>query len=69
VGLVQHDSVGTEIVTDPMRGHERAHFDVLAFQMFDSPTHAVKKDNRYRYYVSTALITRTRSEDLRVNRR
>jgi len=27
-----------------------------------SPTHAVKKDKRYRYYVSTALITRSRSE-------
>jgi site-specific DNA recombinase len=27
-----------------------------------SPTHAVKKGNRYRYYVSTALITRSRSE-------
>jgi DNA invertase Pin-like site-specific DNA recombinase len=27
-----------------------------------SPTHAVKKGKRYRYYVSTALITRTRSE-------
>jgi hypothetical protein len=31
-------SVGTEIVTDPMRGHERAHFDALAFQMFDATT-------------------------------
>jgi site-specific DNA recombinase len=27
-----------------------------------SPTHAVKKGKRYRYYVSTALITRSRSE-------
>jgi hypothetical protein len=27
-----------------------------------SPTHAVKKGTRYRYYVSTALITRSRSE-------
>ncbi len=27
-----------------------------------SPTHAVKKGRRYRYYVSTALITRSRSE-------
>src|SRR5580704_1443849 len=27
-----------------------------------SPTHAVKKGKRYRYYVSTALITRGRSE-------
>ena len=27
-----------------------------------SPTHAVKKGKRYRYYVSTALITGTRSE-------
>jgi site-specific DNA recombinase len=27
-----------------------------------SPTHAVKKGKRYRYYVATALITRSRSE-------
>ena len=27
-----------------------------------TPTHAVKKGKRYRYYVSTALITRSRSE-------
>ena len=27
-----------------------------------SPSHAVKKGKRYRYYVSTALITRSRSE-------
>ena len=27
-----------------------------------SPTHAVKKGKRYRYYVSTALITRSRAE-------
>jgi hypothetical protein len=31
-------SVGTEIVEDTMRGHERARFDVLAFQTFDAIT-------------------------------
>ena len=41
---------------------------LLAGLIFDSdsarlsPTHAVKKGKRYRYYVSTALITRSRSE-------
>ena len=41
---------------------------LLAGLIFDSdgarlsPTHAVKKGNRYRYYVSTALITRSRPE-------
>jgi hypothetical protein len=33
-----------------------------------SPTHAVKKGKRYRYYVSTALITRSRSEHPRGRR-
>ncbi len=41
---------------------------LLAGLIFDSdgqrltPTHAVKKDRRYRYYVSTALITRARTK-------
>jgi hypothetical protein len=34
-----------------------------------SPTHAVKKGKRYRYYVSTALITRARSEHPKGTRR
>jgi hypothetical protein len=29
-----------------------------------SPTHAVKKDKRYRYYVSAALITGRRSQSI-----
>jgi site-specific DNA recombinase len=42
--------------------------NLLAGLIFDSdgtrlsPTHAVKRGKRYRYYVSTALITGSRSE-------
>jgi hypothetical protein len=47
---------------------------LLAGLIFDSdgarlsPTHAIKKGKRYRYYVSTALITRSRSEHPRGRR-
>src|SRR5215469_9379023 len=42
---------------------------LLAGMLFDgagnrmTPTHAVKKDTRYRYYVSRSLITKDRTED------
>ena len=47
---------------------------LLAGLIFDSdgnrlsPTHAVKKGKRYRYYVSTALVTGTRSEHVKGRR-
>jgi hypothetical protein len=47
---------------------------LLAGLVFDSdharlsPTHAVKKGKRYRYYVSTALITGRRCEHLKGRR-
>ena len=44
---------------------------LLAGMLFDgdgnrmTPSHAVKKGTRYRYYVSRSLITKDRTEDVR----
>ena len=38
LSLALVESVGSVVITDTMRGHERAEFDVLAFNKFDAST-------------------------------